>query len=127
MLARTLLRRASSAAPVQQARPFLPRLPFPPSPQLNPSIPQPKDTGTPVHANAAASICPPGSVLSGLGVYAGKPDPVALPDADYPVWLWSLLEPRKKSWAPEERLSRDYMRSLNADKIQANALRKRKK
>ncbi|KAK0553686.1 hypothetical protein OC846_002410 [Tilletia horrida] len=38
------------------------------------------------------SACPPGTVLSGLGIYKDKAEPVALPDDAYPSWLWSLIE-----------------------------------
>jgi large subunit ribosomal protein L54 len=38
------------------------------------------------------SICPAGTVLSGLNYFKGKEDPVALPDEAYPEWLWKCLE-----------------------------------
>ncbi|KAE8229321.1 hypothetical protein CF326_g5710 [Tilletia indica] len=38
------------------------------------------------------SACPPGTVLSGLGIFKDKAEPVALPDEEYPAWLWSLVE-----------------------------------
>lgn len=40
------------------------------------------------------SSCPPGTVLSGLSYLKGQSPVVALPDEDYPPWLWKLLEPR---------------------------------
>jgi large subunit ribosomal protein L54 len=30
--------------------------------------------------------------LKGLGFLQNKPQPVALPDEEYPAWLWKLLE-----------------------------------
>ncbi|CAD6907165.1 unnamed protein product [Tilletia controversa] len=38
------------------------------------------------------SACPPGTVLSGLGIFKDRAEPLALPDEDYPTWLWSLIE-----------------------------------
>lgn len=45
----------------------------------------------------ARSTCPPGTVLNGLNYFKGKTDPVALPDAEYPEWLWSCLDVLKKA------------------------------
>ncbi|CEH16961.1 Ribosomal protein L37, mitochondrial [Ceraceosorus bombacis] len=36
------------------------------------------------------SSCPEGTVLKGLALLKDQPEPVALPDASYPTWLWSL-------------------------------------
>lgn len=38
------------------------------------------------------SSCPPGTILTGLNYLKGQPPVVALPDEDYPPWLWKLLE-----------------------------------
>jgi len=40
------------------------------------------------------SSCPPGTSLTGLDYLKGQTPVVALPDEDYPPWLWKLLEPR---------------------------------
>ena len=40
------------------------------------------------------SSCPPGTTLTGLNYLKGQPLVVALPDEDYPPWLWKLLEPK---------------------------------
>jgi len=40
----------------------------------------------------AISSCPPGTVLSGLSVIKDQPDPIALPDDQYPSWLWTILD-----------------------------------
>ncbi|KAJ4396922.1 hypothetical protein N0V93_001144 [Gnomoniopsis smithogilvyi] len=50
----------------------------------------------------ARSTCPPGTVLNGLNYFKGKTDPVALPDAEYPEWLWSCLDVQKKAGGDEE-------------------------
>ncbi|GJN93063.1 hypothetical protein Rhopal_006108-T1 [Rhodotorula paludigena] len=42
------------------------------------------------------SSCPPGTVLKNLNYLKDGADPVALPEADYPPWLWTLLEPATK-------------------------------
>ncbi|KAK7741634.1 hypothetical protein SLS63_001191 [Diaporthe eres] len=58
-------------------------------------------TTTPEEA-APRSSCPPGTVLNGLNYFKGKQDPVALPDTEYPEWLWSCLDVTKGSAAEED-------------------------
>jgi large subunit ribosomal protein L54 len=43
----------------------------------------------------AMSSCPPGTVLTGLSVIKDQPDPIALPDDQYPAWLWTVLDDNK--------------------------------
>ncbi|WVQ75998.1 hypothetical protein IAR50_005634 [Cryptococcus sp. DSM 104548] len=43
-------------------------------------------------APKAISSCPAGTPLSNLSILKDKPDPVALPDDQYPAWLWTLLD-----------------------------------
>jgi large subunit ribosomal protein L54 len=43
----------------------------------------------------AISSCPPGTVLTGLSVIKDQPDPIALPDDQYPAWLWTVLDDNK--------------------------------
>ena len=31
-------------------------------------------------------------MLSGLSLYKDRADPVALPDAEYPAWLWTIMD-----------------------------------
>jgi large subunit ribosomal protein L54 len=38
--------------------------------------------------------------MKGLSVLKDTPDPIALPDAEYPAWLWTLTDAAK---AAEER------------------------
>jgi large subunit ribosomal protein L54 len=40
----------------------------------------------------AVSSCPAGTVLTGLSVLKDQSDPVALPDDQYPAWLWTILD-----------------------------------
>jgi len=37
---------------------------------------------------------PAGTVLKGLNFVKGKMDPIALEDAEYPDWLWGVLDKR---------------------------------
>jgi len=53
-------------------------------------------TAAPSKPAASRSICPEGTVLSGLNFTKGGQDPVALKDEDYPEWLWSCLDVMKK-------------------------------
>ena len=53
-------------------------------------------------ALAAASSCPPGTVLAGLNYFKGREDPVALPDDEYPDWLWTCLESGREDSEPGE-------------------------
>ncbi|RSH92235.1 hypothetical protein EHS25_008650 [Saitozyma podzolica] len=52
---------------------------------------RPKATKRPV------SSVPAGTVLSGLSILKDQPDPVALPDDQYPAWLWTILDEPKAS------------------------------
>ncbi|KAG1863617.1 mitochondrial ribosomal protein L37-domain-containing protein [Suillus subalutaceus] len=40
------------------------------------------------------SSCPPGTILEGLNYLKGQPPVIALPDEEYPSWLWELLKPK---------------------------------
>ncbi|KAI8622371.1 mitochondrial ribosomal protein L37-domain-containing protein [Chytriomyces sp. MP71] len=70
-----------------------------------------------------------GSVLKGINVFAGKPDPVVKPDALYPAWLFKLLEQTPRTLesmsAPEQKLSVQYLRIQNRERIKAVALSKK--
>ncbi|KAK3354825.1 mitochondrial ribosomal protein L37-domain-containing protein [Neurospora tetraspora] len=46
---------------------------------------------------ASISSCPAGTKLNGLNYFKNKADPVALPDEEYPEWLWRCLEVQKKT------------------------------
>lgn len=41
-------------------------------------------------------------MLNGLNYFKGKTDPVALPDTEYPEWLWSCLDVLKKAGGDED-------------------------
>ena len=40
----------------------------------------------------APSSMKAGTVMKDLSVLKDKPDPIALPDEEYPEWLWSILD-----------------------------------
>ncbi|KAI0314720.1 mitochondrial/chloroplast ribosomal protein L54/L37 [Amylostereum chailletii] len=57
----------------------------------------PAGKNTPVSEEPAAALssCPPNTVLTGLNYLKGQEPVLALPDEDYPPWLWDLLKPRE--------------------------------
>lgn len=66
------------------------------------------------------SSVPAGTVLKGCNVRKNGEDPVALPDDQYPEWLWDLLDPeiqdRKLKMDPV-RYARKQRREENRRKI----------
>lgn len=40
------------------------------------------------------SSCPAGTVLTGLNYLKSQPPVLAMPDEDYPAWLWNLTKPK---------------------------------
>ena len=63
-----------------------------------------------------------GTVLKGINILKQGSDPIAKEDSEYPAWLWKLLDPKKKDWAPEEKLSWVYQRIQTKATIKKNAL-----
>lgn len=53
-------------------------------------------------AASGRSSCIPGTVLTGLNYFKGKADPVALPDNEYPEWLWSCIDVQKKAVSDDD-------------------------
>lgn len=53
-------------------------------PSIHPSIAIP----------APLSCCPTNTLLTGLNYLKGQPPVLALPDEEYPPWLWTLLQPK---------------------------------
>ncbi|RAK84077.1 hypothetical protein BO79DRAFT_240729 [Aspergillus costaricaensis CBS 115574] len=74
-----------------------------------PGVSQPLSTPEGVHADVnpekpkkaaverPPSSCAAGQKMNGLNYFKNKPDVVALEDAEYPEWLWSLLDDSKKN------------------------------
>lgn len=53
-------------------------------------------------AASGRSSCIAGTVLTGLNYFKGKADPVALPDNEYPEWLWSCIDVQKKAASDDD-------------------------
>ncbi|TFK67110.1 hypothetical protein BDN72DRAFT_843486 [Pluteus cervinus] len=64
------------------------------------------------------SSCPPDTVLTGLNFLKGQSPVLALPDDQYPEWLWNILRP--KEWqddGPGGRAERAKRRHTNRGNI----------
>jgi large subunit ribosomal protein L54 len=72
-----------------------------------------------------ASSCKEGTVFKNLNIYAGKQEPVAMRDDQYPTWLWELSQQKKTTFGEQDLFSREYLRYLSKRKIKANALKKK--
>jgi hypothetical protein len=74
-------------------------------PFSTPLTPSPANAGVKAGKKATApsplvlSSVPAGTPLKGLNFLKNGSDPVALPDEEYPSWLWTLLTPKKKKGA----------------------------
>lgn len=74
---------------------------------------------------AGTSSCPPGTILTGLNYLKGKTPVVALPDEEYPPWLWKLLEPRKLvDDGPGGKMEKIRLRKENRQRIRDQNLLK---
>ena len=100
MICRLCLRRASALARkpyIAAARPFS-ALPArfnaseAAAPKFSTPTTEPGQDDAKAPAAEPKSSCAPGTVLTGLNFLKGKQDPVALPDEEYPEWLWRCLE-----------------------------------
>ncbi|ROV97311.1 hypothetical protein VSDG_04685 [Cytospora chrysosperma] len=72
-----------------------------------PADPTPAGDATASEETPPRSSCPAGTVLNGLNYFKGKTDPVALPDHEYPEWLWTCLDVQKKTAAEEDEAAGD--------------------
>ncbi|KAJ7096740.1 mitochondrial ribosomal protein L37-domain-containing protein, partial [Mycena belliarum] len=64
------------------------------------------------------SSCPVDTVLAGANYLKGQPPVLALPDEEYPEWLWRVLE--KREWpddGPGGRGERAARRAANKARI----------
>lgn len=68
-------------------------------------------------ATEIASIAPAGTKLKGCNIRKNGEDPVALPESEYPEWLWTVME--KKETDPE-KIMRNERRKVTRQKIKAN-------
>ncbi|KAF8316836.1 hypothetical protein DL93DRAFT_2165948 [Clavulina sp. PMI_390] len=76
----------------------------------------------PAETTRPESSCPADTVIPGLNYLKDQPPVVALPDDQYPDWLWKVLEP--KEFPPEEQgpggaAERHRLRRANKEKIKA--------
>lgn len=62
---------------------------------------------------------PIGSPLKNVVVHAGRPDPISLPDNEYPEWMWQLVRPESFPNLPEVS-ARKQLRKETKLKIKAN-------
>ncbi|WPG97990.1 Hypothetical protein R9X50_00077300 [Acrodontium crateriforme] len=70
------------------------------------------------------SSVPAGTVLKGLNFLKNKTDPVALEDAEYPAWLWKVLE-KKEDSAKKDAVEGDlFAKSKKQRQRAAKALRR---
>ncbi|KAH6674031.1 mitochondrial ribosomal protein L37-domain-containing protein [Plectosphaerella plurivora] len=83
---------------------------------------------TPVDGTAAAqtststrppSSCAAGTVLNGLNYFKGKTDPVALPDEEYPDWLWDCLTFKAKADEGDANAADEFSKSKKQRKLAA--------
>ncbi|KAK3336610.1 mitochondrial ribosomal protein L37-domain-containing protein [Cercophora scortea] len=92
-------------------------------PNLTPLTPTGAD-GTPAAAAEPLSSCVEGTVLYGLNFLKGRTDPVALPDAAYPEWLWRCLEVQKKTDAASDAdLGDEFSKSKKQRRLAAKRTR----
>jgi large subunit ribosomal protein L54 len=64
-------------------------------------------------ATLPVSISPAGTPLKGLNFLKGREDPLALPEEDYPEWLWKILESgKKRSEEGKEEVGDEFCMSL---------------
>ncbi|KAG1756894.1 mitochondrial ribosomal protein L37-domain-containing protein [Suillus paluster] len=75
-----------------------------------------KDTST--AEEKTLSSCPPGTVLEGLNYLKGQPPVIALPDEEYPPWLWDLLKPKVyEDDGPGGKAEKKRLRKENQQRI----------
>ncbi|KDQ11025.1 hypothetical protein BOTBODRAFT_470282 [Botryobasidium botryosum FD-172 SS1] len=63
---------------------------------------------------SVASSCPENTILTGIAYLKNQTPVVALPDAEYPPWLWTLLTPKQPS-ADAEAGKRENHKKLRKD------------
>ncbi|KAJ3860623.1 mitochondrial ribosomal protein L37-domain-containing protein [Lentinula novae-zelandiae] len=64
------------------------------------------------------SSCPADTVLTGLNYLKNQPPVLALPDEEYPPWLWAILKPKElEDDGPGGRKERLERRRENKQRI----------
>jgi large subunit ribosomal protein L54 len=77
----------------------------------------------PVKAKAIQSMTPAGTKLKGLNIKKNAEDPVALPEEEYPPWLWEILDKEAQERKLQENpdlAARKLRRKNNKKKIKEN-------
>ncbi|CAG8446976.1 2230_t:CDS:2 [Ambispora leptoticha] len=85
----------------------------------SPSSPSKKSTSPPntIQATMSISAAPAGTVLQGINYLKDGTDPIALPDHEYPEWLWEILDEKKQNEWANDPTSRQFLRKIRRDKI----------
>ena len=63
--------------------------------------------------------------MTGLNVFNGQSDPIALADDKYPEWLWKIPSTRQTEFTDKEKLSRKFLRFQTRKTIKENSLKKK--
>ncbi|KAK6519587.1 hypothetical protein TWF281_003409 [Arthrobotrys megalospora] len=66
---------------------------------------KPSDASATPEKPKVVSITPAGTVLKGINFNKKLQDPIALPDEEYPNWLWTILEDRRPILSSAPQLS----------------------
>ncbi|KAK6348407.1 hypothetical protein TWF718_006203 [Orbilia javanica] len=65
----------------------------------------PSDAPAAAEKPKVVSITPAGTVMKGINFNKKLKDPIALPDEEYPPWLWTVLEDRRPILSSAPQLS----------------------
>ncbi|KAI9189900.1 hypothetical protein H9P43_001333 [Blastocladiella emersonii ATCC 22665] len=71
---------------------------------------------TRAYSSRPASILPAGTPIT-VNYLKDAQHPVALRDEEYPEWLWTIADPPKKDWAPEEKRTKEYLKFARTQDI----------
>jgi hypothetical protein len=63
---------------------------------------------------------PIGAPLKNLVVHVGRPDPISLPDTEYPEWMWQLVRPDSFPGLCNEASGKRQIKKDTKLKIKAN-------
>ncbi|KIK56175.1 hypothetical protein GYMLUDRAFT_827251 [Collybiopsis luxurians FD-317 M1] len=69
-------------------------------------------------APVITSSCAPDTIMAGLNYLKNQPPVLALPDEEYPPWLWTILQPKElEDDGPGGRKERMERRKANKERI----------
>ncbi|EGX51908.1 hypothetical protein TWF173_010140 [Orbilia oligospora] len=75
------------------------------STSISPQKEKPSDATTTTEKPKVVSITPAGTIMKGINFNKKLKDPIALPDEEYPAWLWTILEDRRPILSSAPQLS----------------------